>query len=695
MQPLMGYWQWDPGEARMLRPDGAWVRYRGIDRDRPAPGNRLWLHFDLALPGIELTVPVEQRLIGRDSYYRALWYRVDLRQCQLPFAQWSAVERLIGDALTCWPRGHLIDAMPTGVGIQGGYLQQRWHPDFLRLYQPTYVQRVGQTGELARPPSDRPWSPVTAGGAGYGGAQADFAALARQGLWLSQGEANLALVPDQHALLRLVYWDRDFGTDRYLCSPPYRNQDHIWNVWESPDRFDLTEFGPRPPRGLLDLLRPQPRRDTSRQRKAPPLSAARHERLHAALQEALFSVPEGAIVTERMQSPPEVLTTIAPWRRGGSISLKCHTATTLANEALKSAFCEEPEGWMVAPSPVDPGFDAARGILTGPDGSTLELQAITEPHCLAPRRLLLRCRSHGLDWPVLVERRDRQPPHAWAYQNQTISRWRIDHQACLHAWQAEGHAGLPDPQAWDCLRQFLEDALLSWGDGPAAGPAPQSLLTSGGWYDGVWRGDEFQRLLTRKQLVGADRPEPDQVPWQPYRPDEAWQRQEWTPADVADLASAWCGPTPEKTVPLPFTKVSSGANPARLWASGYRLTGHRDEWSRSDLVDFTDNGQHVRLVGARYRLHATRMIEVGPDSPPLEPDGQMRRYDANAIRPTGLALWRRLRNACESTLEPGEQCRVEGIYVFDRCYPMGLRITALGLPLDETDQRLSGSGQGL
>jgi hypothetical protein len=248
-----------------------------------------------------------------------------------------------------------------------------------------------------------------------------------------------------------------------------------------------------------------------------PVPPSYQSRVLAALEEAMTSLVEASArdagFPRRVKSPSVV-------HRAGHLPMTRVVCRGLpegpwdhvAEQLLAALDPGAPPEPMFGPGP-GAGFDPVAGSLVGPDGSSLTLEKRYDDGLLTPRRLRLRCRSAGLEWPVMVTRRDQRAEHAFGARPQSQNRWLVDHHAALEAWRGEGHRGLPDADRWDAMRQFLEDALLSWGDGRAAGPVVQSVETYGGWYGGQWRGRRLRRLMSRPQALHT--PAATQA-WTPY-----------------------------------------------------------------------------------------------------------------------------------------------------------------------------------
>jgi hypothetical protein len=699
VKPVIGHWKWDADSQTLSRPDAS-VRYLGPDPDRLRSGHSLWLRFDLALAGKRLVLPVEQRLAGRDSNFRALWYRVDFRRAGLSSSLWAAAERLIADALACWPRGELIDALPTGVGVQGGWINGAFREQFYRLYLPTYVGSPTLSGDSSTPCHEQGWT--FSPGRGGGGA-VDLKAAAGRGFHafrqaarnaadsypsLTAGDRILIFTPGQQSMTRLVYTDETFATGRFALSAAHRGQEWLWSIFETASEFPDVHAPQAERAGFLTRLERALAQPTSKRNERPAdLTQEQQERAYSAIHEALFAVPEGAIESESLQAPPLVVQARAPWRRAGYLNLECLTAMRLATSELKAAFDDEPATEHLLVSPAGPAFDPRSAALYAPDGSSLALESTTDWLGLAPRKLRLRCRLGGLDWPVLVHRLDRRPEGSWDYRPQLLSRWLIDHDECLGAWRGEGHAGRPPAHLWDAMRQFIEEAILSWGDSMPAGPAPQSLATRGGWYEGQWRGPEFQRLLARpispERIARTDR-------WRPFTPARLWRRTDATPPDHVEEPSGYglCETGP----PVPYEKLSDGNPSARLFASAYIVMQQREEQTRYDLLDYVDEQDSVRLGGSHRRMASAGMIRIDANTPLADVGGKMPWPAREQVEEPGLDLWRRLRDAREGGLREGETTTLYGGYFLDRLYADSIRCTTLGGTIEDFDYLMFGPG---
>ncbi len=685
MKPVIGYWRWDEKATTMHRSDGAYVRYLGVDQKSLATGVTLWMLFEVGTSVESIRLPVQQRLAGRDSNFRALWYKADFVGLKIKPDFWFVAERLISDALACWPRGELADAHPTGVGVRGGFINGQFSDSFYRLYLPDYVKTPSASRRIMPISGGKIWTPSS-----FQPQSTMQMPVGTSVIELSSDSSRVDLLADEHGYIRLRYKDDKFESDRFRCTMPYTGQQWLWSIYESGGtKEDLVRESTKPGEILKNLFKSgRPRQKTSAKslERFPPIE---QERAYAAFHDALLEVPANAVRTERLHAPPTVIQSTAPWRRAGYLAQKCLTATDLKGAELRNSFLDEPDPDALLTSPAGQAFDATNGILTAPNGSTLAVQKIDEMLGLFPTRLMFRCNAYGLDWPVLIRRVDQRPPGdvSWAYSPQLLSRWHIDHGECLEAWKREGHTGLPDPNSWDAMRQFIEEGILSWGDGPAAGPAPQSLATSGGWYDGKWRGTEFQRLLGRPIRSGNISRTDD---WYPHAAAARWHRTDTTPIDQADVVNSPYSAAKEPTVP--FSKIKHDSSQESLFASGFISRSRREDHTRYNLVDYHGAEGQFRLGGTRSRLESGGLIRLDKNTSATNDHGELAWPPKSMIQQPGLGLWRDLRDAAEGGLRDGETMTVVGGYFFDRFYADSLRITALSARVKDFDYLMFGAG---
>jgi hypothetical protein len=323
-----------------------------------------------------------------------------------------------------------------------------------------------------------------------------------------------------------------------------------------------------------------------------------------------------------------------------------------------AAFADAPPPALVTLARSGINFDRELARLAGPNGSilTFERQLHADTDGVS---VLLRCAGAGLEWPVVV----RQGRHRY----QELRPWRIDHDACLGLWRTETGRDLPEPALWDCMRQFIEDAILSWADCEQTGPAPQRLVTSGGFYDGLWRTAELVRTIDRPLHYDETVREPDTGEWMDYAPVEQWRRADDLPVDLAERRygepNYVYGGGGRDEAPIPFEKERL-SDAARLAASGLSISFHREEAHRADYADFVEGETRLRVEAVRSTFALGRVWPLGADAPS---HGEWNPTKAAAVRPD-LATWRGLRDAAESGLRAGETVTVTGVWLFDRFF---------------------------
>lgn len=639
----LGYWDWEPADGAMRRSDGCALVYAGNDPSRPHGATRAWLRFRARFGDGEIELPVEQRFEGRDGNLKALWYRVDLRALDLDPDRLRAVEALAADALLCWPRGDLSDGRPAGVAFEGGYLNGRFRPDVYRLHQAQLNALMARQGRVSAFPSAREWTyqppdpsvpePSLDGLGPYGSAAMHraVAQLQRRHPTLRSGDSSITLFPAKHARIGALVVDGDYVSDVFRFAATSRNHETHWKQAPGSRRLPAQTL---PPATFQDAVR-----DlfvTSGSRKNPVREKTWPEQTRRALSgfhEAFFALPAGGIETTNLRSPPVLVRSKAWFEYAGAHLHDITTATELATRELRWALCDEREEPALAASTSGAWFDQRTATLTGPDGSTLELVKVEHARGIEPMRILMRCRSAGLDWPVVVEPLRREPTNGPPGLRPTLSQWQVDHARCLNLWQAEGHVGLPEEARWDCLRQFIEDALLSWPDCPQTGPAPVSIALRGGWYEGEWHGLRLTRLLSAPRLdlkrAGSV------VPWLPYAASPRWIAQ-----------------GEERAV----EKHRADDERVRFYDAGYTETiEYRDGTTqRNYFVEYAEPGFVLRFSGTAKAMSGSGAIVDGVQG------------EASVEPPEGLARWRAVRDALEGGLREWEWVEMRGGYIFDR-----------------------------
>ncbi|MEL7453646.1 MAG: hypothetical protein AAGJ50_09785 [Pseudomonadota bacterium] len=692
MQPLIGNWRTNAENTIVARQDGASVRLIGRDNRRSASGYGIWLRFKLSCDQGTLEIPVEQRLVGYNSNFRALWYRADFRQAAPCVSLWPAAERLIVDALAIWPSGCLAGGLPTGIGVQGGIHNGKLAPELYRLFMSHYPWRAIAECGVDTPAKESGWTfesgdencvtPDFENTDSYGSASMRRAIEAAGRRWptLSSEGRMIVLSPADHGAIRILYADKDFQTDEICLVPCYAGQAHIWRTTRSKGGFisppSIKVEGQDRPL-VFDAIKTAFKQNGHKEKaNLADAGLVASRRALGTLHEALFELEPEAIQTDKLNSPPSAILTQSPWNP----SAQYITATRLTIDELSCAFSDEPKPELVLSALNGPAFDPQGGALTAPDGSVLSLERAAPARGLFPSQLHFRCRHAGIDWPVIVRREDQRPKKTQSSSpSGLLCRWVVDHDQCLSVWHDEGHVGFPDYSTWDCLRQFVEEAILSWGDGPAAGPAPQSLLTIGGWYDGIWRKGEFKRLMSRpfKDRAGFS----GEV-WAPYEPAARWVSKGpiWRPVEY-DRAPAY-QPLPS---PPSMQKHRADDEYLRFFSSGFatRRVDRGEVLKRVDFVDLLEADDHLRVIGNRRQIQVTKVLRLNPDQSAGQNYGEYPWPKDSEFENADLHLCRSLRDAAEGGLRNGESATIAGCYLFNTRYDRTLRVTALGTdPID-------------
>lgn len=695
VQRLMGYWSWSESDQVLVRDDGASLRYLGPD-DNGADPRYCWFRFLIRCDEGETPLLVQHRLAGFDAQYRTLYWRGDFTRGDAPssHAQWAAFERIAADGLACWPE-RTFGEVPDYIAIQGGWSDGGFCSDGYAIYERVRIERFRFEGRLPEPQrSERRWrfhslnpaidAPTAAELVGTRYVRDIRDGLARmidRGPALVCEDRAILLEEDEYKRLHATYIDEDFVSDRYVISGLYRTQEDRWAVGDYASVVigarrlsDFRAAERNAPTGLLGLFWKEPRR--RRKMEEWPADPLLVERAGQSFAEALFEIPAGAFSSERASAPPLLVALTQGAFQGGYLQQRVKVARSLGTDEFVAGFAEEIPA--AAKIPVKPGveFDAERARLAF-GGRALAFERALDS---AKPTILLRCIDGELSWPVVVE----QSRHHY----HQLRSWSIDHEASLAHWRDQSRGDLPDAEQWDCMRQFVEDALLSWPDCAATGYAPQQLLATGGYYDGAWRGPELLRILERPYRFyefppGQDasdkvyKPERDPVtgPWSDYRSQQRWQRTDRLPVDLAernygDYSYVYSGGSSEE--PIPFTKRQVDGT-GELAASVFNVTMHREEAHRVDYADFSDGERRLRVRGVRSSLSigscwplAAESVREGKWRPPSAP-----------LMPLDLATWRSLRDAAESGLRGGEKVTVTGVWIFERFFGATTRKTEL------------------
>jgi hypothetical protein len=218
----------------------------------------------------------------------------------------------------------------------------------------------------------------------------------------------------------------------------------------------------------------------------------------------------------------------------------------------------------------------------------------------------------------------------------------------------------------------MEDASLSWGDTDATGPAPQRLVSSSGYYDGVWRGAELVRTVDRPLHYDETVREPVLGPWNDYRPHDQWRRTDSLPVDLPEREYRnyygdpryKFGSSPTETEPPIQFRKEKLEGTGSFNASPWHARHHRDEMSRTDFADYRAADGWVRLVGIRSRVSLNRVWELNQENAGVE----QWRPATWTLGPPSLALWRSLLDAAQSGIRPGESVTTSGAWIFNRFF---------------------------
>jgi hypothetical protein len=689
MGQYFGCWSWCEQGNSLVRDDGALLRYVGPAEDEPDPAGGHWFRFEIACGEGETPLLVQHRLVGFHGQYRILHWRADFTRVEAAggkpprsYRQWAAFERIAADGLACWPIASFGE-IPDFVGTEGGWSGGEFRRDRFRLYERVRVERLLHQGRLPEVDSEEAcWrfqpldpsvsAPSRAELSGLRSAGALRRALAEmidRGPALVCEHSAILLEEDEHGSLHATYVDEDFVSDRYMISGLYRTQEDRWGVGDyaivqigSRRLRDLRAAEQKPVEGLLALFWKKPKPHHGREDW--PADPTLVERAGRSFAEALFHVPHGAFSERRVHAPPILVSQTRGWLQAGYLHGRLQVAHSLSTDEFEAAFADTPRHDMTAFPRPEIAFDPDALRLEGPSGATLVFERRLEASADGPA-VLMRCRDGALDWPLVVD----QERHRYL----KLRTWRIDHDASLEIWRSETGLDAPEPDRWDCMRQFLEDAILSWPDTDPTGAAPQQLIASGGYYDGEWRRAELVRTAERPFHFDEFLREADVEDWTPYAAQVRWERSDDLPVGLAERNYGDMGyvySRGEEEVPIAFAKRQV-AGEDTLAASVYSVSYHREERHRTDYADYRNARGRLRVPGVRSAFALGSIWLLDEDA---APQGDWR--PGKGIRPT-LPTWRALRDAAESGLRPGEQVSVTGAWIFNRFFGGPKRTTAL------------------
>jgi hypothetical protein len=675
MQHLIGCWSWDEANSRLVRSDGATLRFIRDLTDKPFPAPRRSSLFEIECRSGKSPLLVEHRLLGFHSQYRKLYWRASLARFAevggsppTSYAQSRAYETIAADGLLCWPSWDFGE-VPDWVGVDGGWDEGAFRPDRYRLYEQTRATKFLGSGyvpetEPAEPnwsfrPGDgrRPVPDLSQAARSPAALSAALDRLAETAPMLVAGDRAIIFAGEEYHHARPIYVDPDFVTDRFDLSPAYRGQERYWSLGEfnkvqigTLERHSIEPANPARPKGLIWRLFPPPAERDKQGRENWQMDPRLKHRSTEAFASALFKVPEGENVGGTLAAPPLKVILTHGWLQGGYLPGRVEIARSLATEEFVAAFAETVAPSVTIAARSEVRFDPSSHRLEGPSGQILRFERYlgVRPGGDA---FLLRCARPGIDWPVPVVRSK--------HVREKLARWTVDHEEALSLWRSEDGRDLPDAKLWDILRQFLEDALLSWPDSDAVGPAAQEIVEIGGFYDGSWHGPSLIRTITRPMVHEETKPA-TLAPWIDYRPSTRWARTDDLPYGLPERSYDYWQGSPEP--PIAFAKKALEGD-GRLEASVFHESKHRDEVHRTDFADFRANGRHLRVPAVRSRFDLCR-VWVSPQASPTDPAWPMRGDPV----PPDLETWRALRDAAESGLRPGEEVTVTGMWLFNRFF---------------------------
>ena len=553
---VYGWWSFDDAESALVRDDGRRVRFLGLVGDDGAldlrnSGNRRWMRFDL-VSDVDRERPAYPLLVERRDVVnplsparRPLVWRLDhIRSAKLCGAHppdpviWQAVDRLVVDALFCWPDGSRAGLRPAEVAVSGGWRGGEWTADFYRAFSGSGIDAYPGDGPFrdAVPEPPQHWEMVVPDRlASIEEAQAQFESLraaappevaafvpaltgSRPHLGSLAGQLVIPLFTSSHdpLILRWLYVDEALITDRLRCAtssapPTYAPE------W----KFSLESHGclvgtiDRRTGRYLDFTRVNPGYTQRTSRQGALLFEAGHfptstlARFREVVSDAVWfwrdatfplTGEDGLAKDVWLGTPAQTELWPATQYGGRERATTMRAAPRLQHGGrgirLAWMFVDD-DGYPPAAREARVGrldFDGAALVMTDRDtGQSLAFERTLDglADASSDHRGIFRYRDPETDYPIIVRRLARANP-------ESAADWVLDHLASAEHWcaAASGRSEYPPQELWRRVASFAFDALLAWPDTAAFGPAPRAVVASGGWWAGGWATEVRRRSST-------------------------------------------------------------------------------------------------------------------------------------------------------------------------------------------------------
>ncbi|MBY5537938.1 hypothetical protein HFO42_30820 [Rhizobium leguminosarum] len=714
--PVLGWWSVREGEERLVRSDGASVRFLGFvnpddERGRESSTDRRWMRFEAAVANRSIELFVQQRDVFNPSGSRLLIWRLDyafsvqqLGIGALDYGEWIEIDRLICDALVCWPQWEATGLRPALIAVNGGWHKGQWRKECYRTFSTAYLDALGHNAVLRSPAFSegptRRWyflPPVRQ-------ATVDEEIATRERLAAAKPEevenlvfrllphrphlesGDRVFVPLSQISGRMIwlYMDDDIITDRisvYAKEAGWTFQIGNEVLVGTIDRRSGTAFKfDFPLEGVKSSVKrefgsfPLVFRDRFRDLCDNAVWQWKEARFYLCDRSSM----KNAVKEICIQPPKRIRADHMVSAAGTAVSVRLVTAEETREgkgydgEMISYIFNDDPtllnrSIWEQFEYQAD-----ASSLTDRTTGQKIELREIvsgsgkTTDEC---RGVFRYCDSDG-EYLLVVTRESRKTSSG-------AGQWVLDHEASRSKNRQSGRQSIPDVR-WHEIANFSRDALLAWPETEIFGPSPSTLLEIGGCFQGRWepqlRRRQYAHLRTVQSdpSVGRDRVEASALqPWNAIDPDV---NVESTGSRVEAILRKLSARRTETA------KINQTRRAGWVRADG-RAIFYLQDWQtlrtppdgdayQAPIFEYLDDDITLRLYPNRfdeYEMESLALMEVNPASvfygeveprPAFSPIW----HSQPPRRPT-REIWCRLVTAMEAQIERiSGQLRIKGLY---------------------------------
>ncbi|ANL67619.1 hypothetical protein AMC82_CH04031 [Rhizobium phaseoli] len=561
---VLGWWSTREGEERLVRSDGASVRFLGFlsrddERGKGTPNDRRWMRFEAASANRSIKLFVQQRDVANPSSPRLLVWRLDyvfsLQQVgvdALNYEEWLEIDRLICDALVCWPKWEATGLRPALIAVNGGWHKGQWSKEYYRTFSMAYLDALRsnavQRSPVASEEPTRRWSFLPP--ARQATVDEEIATRERFAAAKPEEVENLVfgLLPHRPHLQSgdrvfvplsqirgrtfWLYVDEDIITDRIsvhaegagwtfrignevLLGTIDRRRGTAFKFdfpWEGVKGSLKREFG-NFPLVFLDRFRDLCDNAVWQWNES---------------QFCFFdlSTKEGFVKEISIRPPQRVRADHIASAAGTAVRVNLVTAEgapegkSYDRDMISYIFHDDPplldrSNWEQFEYQAD-----AYSLTDRRTAQKIELQEIVS----GSGKVTDECqgifcyRDNDGEYPLVVTRESRKTSYG-------AGQWVLNHEASRSKNQQLGNRSIPETR-WQDIAKFSRDALLAWPETDIFGPSPSALLELGGFFQGRWeprlRRQQYVHLRTVEDnlSVGRDRVEASgPQPWNPIASD--------------------------------------------------------------------------------------------------------------------------------------------------------------------------------